>query len=56
MKVDVLTIFPEFFGHVFEFGIIHRAMLAGIGEKPSVFWTVMSPWKLVSIALAIERV
>ncbi len=27
----------------------------GIGEKPSVLWTVRSPWKFVSIAVAIER-
>ncbi|HVF46411.1 MAG TPA: tRNA (guanosine(37)-N1)-methyltransferase TrmD [Pyrinomonadaceae bacterium] len=32
MKIDVLTIFPEFFGAVFEFGIIRRAKLAGIVE------------------------
>jgi tRNA (guanine37-N1)-methyltransferase len=32
MRVDVLTIFPEFFGQVFEFGIIRRAKLAGIVE------------------------
>ncbi len=32
MKIDVLTIFPEFFGLVFEFGIIRRAKLAGIVE------------------------
>lgn len=32
MKVDVLTIFPEFFGQVFDFGIIRRAKLAGIVE------------------------
>lgn len=30
MKIDVLTIFPEFFGAVFDFGIIRRAKLAGI--------------------------
>jgi tRNA (guanine37-N1)-methyltransferase len=30
MKIDVLTIFPEFFGQVFDFGIIRRARLAGI--------------------------
>lgn len=30
MKVDVLTIFPEFFAQVFDFGIIRRAKLAGI--------------------------
>lgn len=32
MKIDVLTIFPEFFGEVFEFGIIRRAKLAGLVE------------------------
>ncbi|HKP68367.1 MAG TPA: tRNA (guanosine(37)-N1)-methyltransferase TrmD [Pyrinomonadaceae bacterium] len=32
MKVDVLTIFPEFFTQVFDFGIIRRARLAGIVE------------------------
>ena len=32
MKIDVLTIFPEFFGAVFDFGIIRRARLAGIVE------------------------
>jgi tRNA (guanine37-N1)-methyltransferase len=32
LKIDVLTIFPEFFGQVFEFGIIRRAKLAGIIE------------------------
>ena len=32
MKIDVLTIFPEFFRQVFEFGIIRRAKLAGIVE------------------------
>lgn len=32
MKVDVLTIFPEFFGAVFDFGIIRRAKLAEIVE------------------------
>ena len=32
MKIDVLTIFPEYFGQVFEFGIIRRAKLAGIVE------------------------
>lgn len=30
MKIDVLTIFPEFFDQVFDFGIIRRAKLAGI--------------------------
>ena len=32
MKIDVLTIFPEFFSQVFDFGIIRRARLAGIVE------------------------
>ncbi|MBV9241845.1 MAG: tRNA (guanosine(37)-N1)-methyltransferase TrmD [Acidobacteria bacterium] len=32
MKVDVLTIFPEFFDAVFDFGIIRRAKAAGIVE------------------------
>lgn len=32
MKIDVLTIFPEFFDTVFEFGIIRRAKLAEIVE------------------------
>ncbi|MCB1023759.1 MAG: tRNA (guanosine(37)-N1)-methyltransferase TrmD [Acidobacteria bacterium] len=32
MKVDVLTIFPEFFSEVFNFGIIRRAKEAGIVE------------------------
>src|SRR3954471_2660072 len=32
MKIDVLTIFPEFFVQVFDFGIIRRAKLAGIVE------------------------
>ena len=30
MKIDVLTIFPEFFKEVFDFGIIRRAKLAEI--------------------------
>src|SRR6476620_8408260 len=30
MKFDVLTIFPEYFDSIFEFGIIRRAKLAGI--------------------------
>lgn len=30
MKIKVLTIFPEFFHEVFDFGIIRRAKLAGI--------------------------
>jgi tRNA (guanine37-N1)-methyltransferase len=29
-RIDVLTIFPEFFGQVFDFGIIRRARAAGI--------------------------
>lgn len=32
MRIDVLTIFPEFFTEVFDFGIIRRAKLAGIVE------------------------
>ena len=32
MRIDVLTIFPEFFDAVFDFGIIRRAKLAGIVE------------------------
>jgi tRNA (guanine37-N1)-methyltransferase len=32
MKIDVLTIFPEFFTQVFDFGIIRRAKLGGIVE------------------------
>jgi len=32
VKIDVLTIFPEFFGQAFDFGIIRRAKLAGIVE------------------------
>ncbi|MEP6945820.1 MAG: tRNA (guanosine(37)-N1)-methyltransferase TrmD [Acidobacteriota bacterium] len=32
MKIDVLTIFPEFFEQVFDFGIIRRARLAKIVE------------------------
>jgi len=32
MKIDVLTIFPEFFKEVFDFGIIRRARLAEIVE------------------------
>ena len=32
MKIDVLTIFPEFFREVFDFGIIRRAKAAGIVE------------------------
>ncbi|MEP7149720.1 MAG: tRNA (guanosine(37)-N1)-methyltransferase TrmD [Acidobacteriota bacterium] len=32
MRIDVLTIFPEFFAQVFDFGIIRRAKLADIVE------------------------
>src|SRR3954471_14108613 len=32
MRIDVLTIFPEFFREVFDFGINRRAKLAGIVE------------------------
>ncbi len=32
MKIDILTIFPEFFREVFDFGIIRRAKLAEIVE------------------------
>ncbi len=32
LKIDVLTIFPEFFGAAFDFGIIRRAKLAKIVE------------------------
>jgi len=32
MKIDVITIFPEMFASVFDFGIIHRARQAGILE------------------------
>src|SRR5688500_9143789 len=32
MRIDVLTIFPEFFDAVFDFGIIRRGKLAGIVE------------------------
>lgn len=32
MKIDILTIFPEFFGAVFDFGIIRRAKSAKIVE------------------------
>jgi len=32
VKIDVLTIFPEFFTQVFDFGIIRRARQAGIVE------------------------
>ena len=32
MKIDILTIFPEFFREVFDFGIIRRAKASGIVE------------------------
>ncbi len=32
MRIDILTIFPEFFAEVFDFGIIRRAKKAGIVE------------------------
>jgi tRNA (guanine37-N1)-methyltransferase len=32
MKIDVLTIFPDFFKEVFDFGIVRRARLAEIVE------------------------
>jgi len=32
MKIDVLTIFPDFFKEVFDFGIIRRARAASIAE------------------------
>lgn len=32
MRIDVLTIFPEFFDSIFDFGIIRRAKLAEIVE------------------------
>ncbi|MDQ2746947.1 MAG: tRNA (guanosine(37)-N1)-methyltransferase TrmD [Acidobacteriota bacterium] len=32
MRIDILTIFPEFFGAAFDFGIIRRAKLAKIVE------------------------
>jgi tRNA (guanine37-N1)-methyltransferase len=32
MKIDILTIFPEFFSEVFDFGIVRRAKLAEIVE------------------------
>lgn len=32
MRIDILTIFPEFFREVFDFGIVRRAREAGIVE------------------------
>jgi len=32
LRIDILTIFPEFFREVFDFGIIRRARAAGIVE------------------------
>ncbi|MBC7795662.1 MAG: tRNA (guanosine(37)-N1)-methyltransferase TrmD [Pyrinomonadaceae bacterium] len=32
LRFDILTIFPDYFGAVFDFGIVRRAKLAGIVE------------------------
>jgi tRNA (guanine37-N1)-methyltransferase len=32
MRFDIVTIFPEFFGAVFDYGIVRRARLAGLVE------------------------
>ena len=32
MRFDIITIFPDFFGAVFEFGIVRRARAAGLVE------------------------
>jgi tRNA (guanine37-N1)-methyltransferase len=32
LKIDIITIFPDFFREVFDFGIIRRAKLAGLVE------------------------
>lgn len=32
MKFDIITIFPDFFGEVFEYGIVRRARAAGLVE------------------------
>jgi tRNA (guanine37-N1)-methyltransferase len=32
LRCDIITIFPEFFGAVFDVGIIRRAKLAGLVE------------------------
>ncbi len=32
MKIDILTIFPDFFREIFDFGIVRRARAAGIVE------------------------
>lgn len=32
MKFDIITIFPDFFGGVFEYGIVRRARAAGLVE------------------------
>ncbi|HVF26991.1 MAG TPA: tRNA (guanosine(37)-N1)-methyltransferase TrmD [Pyrinomonadaceae bacterium] len=32
MKFDIITIFPEFFGAVFDYGIVRRARVAGLIE------------------------
>ena len=32
LRFDIITIFPDFFGAVFEFGIVRRARAAGLVE------------------------
>ena len=32
MRFDILTIFPDFFGAVFDYGIVRRARSAGLVE------------------------
>src|SRR3954471_16838781 len=32
MRFDIITIFPDFFGAVFDFGIVRRARAAGLVE------------------------
>src|SRR5918998_1082272 len=32
MRFDIVTIFPDFFGAVFDFGIVRRARAAGLVE------------------------
>jgi tRNA (guanine37-N1)-methyltransferase len=32
MRFDIVTIFPGFFGSVFEYGIVRRARAAGLVE------------------------
>ncbi len=41
LKIDVLTIFPDFFCEVFDFGIIRRARAAGIVE---ITWQDLRSW------------